>query len=294
MSLRNPLIAVVGETASGKSGLALALAERYDGEIICADSRTVYKGMDIGTAKPSAADRARVPHHLLDVAEPDQPFNASAFKELAETAMKDVWNRGKVPFLVGGTGLYIDAVVYDYAFRSPHAADERGQLERLSVPELQAVLQGRGIVLPANEQNPRHLIRAIETNGAVSVKKGLRPDTLLLGLKVPGPELEKRIAQRIDTMLAAGLETEVRTLADKFGWAAEALTAVGYAEWRPFLAGAGSLQDVRQGIITHTIQYAKRQRTWFKRNKNIQWISSAEEADKIVAHFLGSGAKKAE
>jgi len=291
---KNKLIAIVGETGSGKSGLALALAERYGGEIICADSRTVYEGMDIGTAKPSAADQQRVPHHLLDIVRPDQPYNASDFKAHAEAVMRAIWARGHTAFLVGGTGLYVDAVIYDYAFRPAHAADEREKLENLSVEALQSVLKERDIELPENDQNPRHLIRAIETNGAVAVKKGLMPGSIVIGLKVPGSELERRIEQRVDTMLAAGLETEVRQLAERYGWATDAMTAVGYAEWRPYLAGAGSLQDVRQNIITHTIQYAKRQRTWFKRNKNIQWVESAEEADKIVARFVSEGPQKAE
>jgi tRNA dimethylallyltransferase len=161
------LIAIVGETASGKSALALDLAERYNGEIIAADSRTVYRGMDIGTAKPSVADRARVPHHLIDIADPDQSISAADFQRLAYKAIADIQAREKNAFLVGGTGLYIDAVLYNFKFHGPADLAERAKLEKLSVVELRQQLQDEGTPLPTNQNNPRHLVRQLETKGGI-------------------------------------------------------------------------------------------------------------------------------
>jgi tRNA dimethylallyltransferase len=285
-----PLIAIVGETGSGKSALGLHLAERFGGEIVCADSRTVYKGMDIGTAKPTAEERAAVPHHLLDVVEPDQPFNAAQFKELAVASIDDIHGRKKLPLLVGGTGLYIDAVIFDYAFLPPHAPDERDALAGKSVDELQAILKERGIALPENARNPRHLIRAIETNGAVAVKKGLRPDTLVLGMKRSRDDLERRIAERVDAMVAAVLVDEVRRLVGLFGENHEAFRTPGYTAFVRCLHGELTIEQAKSEFVRSDLDLAKRQRTWFRRNKYIQWIETTDEAVKIVARFLGTSA----
>jgi tRNA dimethylallyltransferase len=281
-----PLIVIIGPTASGKSALGLELAEKYGGEIICADSRTVYKGMDIGTAKPTADERARVPHHLLDVVAPDKPFNAARFKEYAVAAIADISKRGKIPFLVGGTGLYVDAVIFDYAFLPLGDTEEREYLQELSVEQLQQMLKDRGLPLPENERNPRHLVRAIETNGAVPVKKGLRPVTLIIGLDKSRDEISQRLTQRVDEMLAAGYETEVRRLSKQYGWDIAAMQAPGYRAFRPYVEGTQTLDEAKMAFIRNDLDLAKRQRTWFKRNKNIHWIQSPDEAEKLVARFL--------
>jgi tRNA dimethylallyltransferase len=285
-----PLIAIVGETGSGKSALGLHLAERFGGEIVCADSRTVYKGMDIGTAKPTAEERAAVPHHLLDVVEPDQPFNAAQFKELAVASIDDIHGRKKLPLLVGGTGLYIDAVIFDYAFLPPHAPDERDALAGKSVDELQAILKERGIALPENARNPRHLIRAIETNGAVAVKKGLRPGTLVLGMRRSRDDLERRIAARVEVMADAGLADEVRRLVGQYGENTEAFRTPGYTAFIRYIHGELTIEQAKAAFVRSDLDLAKRQRTWFRRNKYIQWIESPDEAVKIVARFLGTRA----
>jgi tRNA dimethylallyltransferase len=251
-----PLVVIVGPTASGKSGLALDIAERYNGEIICADSRTVYKGMDIGTAKPSLEDQSRVPHHLLDVVLPNQKFNVAEFKKLANQAIIDIYNRGKLPVLVGGTGLYVDAILYDFGFSSKDAEKD--------------------------PVNPRHLK---DPNQQANARE-LRNNTVVIGLKVPPDILKERIENRVQSMLDAGLEAEVNELAQIYGWQAEAMTGVGYREWQPYFEGKQTQNETEQRISTHTNQYAKRQRTWFKRNPHIQWINSMDIAQQIVMSFL--------
>ncbi len=251
---QTPLIAIVGETASGKSALALSLAERYNGEIICADSRTVYKGMDIGTAKPSKEEQARIPHHLLDVVKPNEKFNVAEFKRLANQAIEDITNRGKLPILVGGTGLYIDAVLFDYQFSSVDS-------EKDSV-------------------NPRHLKEPLPSNAE------LRAQSLILGLSISKDEINLRIEKRVRAMIEHGLEQEVRNLSNQYGWDTEAMTGVGYREWQAYFAGNQTLAETAQLITIHTRQYAKRQRTWFRRNKYIHWISTSEGAIPFVEQFL--------
>lgn len=281
----DPLIVVVGQTASGKSSLALALAERYNGEIIAADSRTIYKGMDVGTAKPSTAEQERIPHHLLDVVTPDQAFTVADFKLQAQVAIKDTQSRGKLPILVGGTGLYIDSVLYDFTLRPVDQA-QRAELEGLSVPELQERIIGQGFELPNNPQNPRHLVRVLESNGAPSVRKPLRSHTLVIGLDVPVEVLQQRITERVAHMFQNGLESEVQGLSQKYAWQTPGMSAIGYAEFEPYIAKQYSLKEVTEQIIVHTRQYAKRQKTWFKRNPDIRWCTGLTQAEHLAEAFL--------
>jgi len=253
--MQSPLVVIVGETASGKSKLALELAERYNGEIIAADSRTVYRGMDIGTAKPSPEEQAKIPHHLLDIVNPDQSFNVGDFKRLANQAITDITSRGKLPILVGGTGLYIDSVIFDYQF-------SEGSKEK-------------------DEQNPRHL----KANDQPGPNAAIRPNTLVLGTDINKEELLKRISQRVNNMLDQGLETEAKDLSQKYGWSA-AMTGVSYQEWQAYFAGTQTLEETKELINIHTRQYAKRQRTWFKRNKHINWVQSYGDAQQKVMTFL--------
>ena len=278
-----PLIVVVGETASGKSALAMELARRLGGELICADSWTVRRGLDVGTAKPSAAEQAEVRHHLLDVVEPDQDFSAALFKQLALAAIADITQRGKVPIMVGGTGLYVDGVLFDYQFLPAGAPGQRQELELLSREELLAQIAAAGIPLGSTDvRNKRRLMRLLETGGAAQVRGALRPHTIIIGLQPERAELQQRISARVDAMLAAGLEQEVRGLAERYGWQAEGLKGIGYREWQLQLEGAQTLEQTRQRIISSTVNLAKRQRTWFKRNKSIQWFSTPVNYDQIV------------
>ncbi len=281
-----PVIAIVGETASGKSALALDLAQRFDGEIICADSRTVYRGMDIGTAKPSAAERALVTHYLLDVVDPDEHFTAAQFKRLAEAAIADITARGKLPFIVGGTGLYVDAIMYDFSFLPPADAAVRAEFEQKTVEELQDMLIERGLPLPANARNPRHLVRALETGCARPARSPLRPGGLMLGRQIDRDELKANIVRRVDRMLAAGLIHEVKHLADRYGWDAPGLRAPGYHTFRLFLSGDEDEAAAKQRLIQEHVHLAKRQRTWFKRNSDIHYLSkNAEYVDLITSHL---------
>lgn len=281
-----PLVVIVGQTASGKSGLAMKIAKRYGGEIIAADSRTIYKGLDIGSAKPSPQDQQEVPHHLVDILEPGQIFSASDFQRLAFRAIADVGSCGKLPLLVGGTGLYIDSVIYNFSFRGERNEQLRQRLEGLTAPELRAVLAQKGIPLPKNDKNPRHLIRALETGGTTGARDNLRPNTLVLGIEIEKDMLKKQIEQRTDSMLAAGLEQEVRALAEKYSWACLSLQSIGYQEFRPYFEGRATLAEVRRTIIRNTMHYARRQKAWFKRDENIHWISSLDEADDLVTTLL--------
>jgi tRNA dimethylallyltransferase len=281
-----PLVVILGETASGKSALALELAKTFKGEIIAADSRTVYRGLDIGTAKPMPAEQQLVPHHLLDVLTPDQVFTAADFKRFANKAIKQIAGNGRVPFLVGGSGLYIDAVLYDFSFRGGADPALRAALERLSVEELQTLVLEKKLPMPANTHNPRHLVRVLEAGRAMGERKPLRPNTLILGLEIGKEELRARIAKRLDKMFDSGLIDEARTVATRYGWDAPALQASGYQTLRRYIQGEISLDEAKRQFVQSHLQLAKRQRTWFKRNKSIHWISQKEEAVELLTTFL--------
>ncbi len=281
-----PLVVIVGPTASGKSALAMRLARQFDGEIIAADSRTVYRGMDIGTAKPTPQDQQIVKHHLIDVVEPNERFTVADFKNCAVAAIADIAARGKTPFLVGGSGLYIDAVLYNFTFRKPANVSERERFEVMSVEALQALLAERAIALPANKSNPRHLIRSLETNGQTPERAALRPNTLILGIGMSKEALELAIRERIDRMIEGGFIQEVETLATQYGQSLSAFDTPGYKEFKLYLDGELSLEEAKQQFVRAHLQYAKRQMTWFKRNKDIVWISKTEGAVDLVTTFL--------
>ena len=269
-----PLVVIVGPTASGKSELALRLAEHFQGEIIAADSRTIYEGMDIGTAKPAQADRERIPHHLLDITTPDKPITVADFKQRALESIKAIGARKKLSILVGGSGLYIDAIIYDFSFRSPADHGLRHELEALSVQALQKKILEQGLALPQNAQNPRHLIRTLETAGRQHSRTRLRPRTLILGIQVDRSTLRQRIERRVEDMVKNGFVEEVRRLARAYGWDLSALQAPGYRAFRPYIEGRISLDEAKAKFIQADMRYAKRQQTWFKRNDSIHWLSA--------------------
>lgn len=283
-----PLIAIVGQTASGKSGLAMQVAQKWGGEIIAADSRTVYKGMNIGTAKPTAAERAAVRHHLIDVVEPSQPFSAADFQRLTKQALADIQARHQLPIIVGGTGLYVDAVLYDFQFRPPADPAMRSSLEKLSVTQLQQMIIDQKLPLPNNAQNRRHLVRTLETQGQISTATALRPNTCLVGLKLDHKILQQRIVQRVEDMVAQGFVTEVRRLFEQYGFDTVALQAPGYKAFRDYIKGQISLEEAKAAFVRNDLHLAKRQRTWFQRNPDIRWFSSAGEAFAAINHFLNN------
>lgn len=282
------LIAVVGQTASGKTSLAIDIAKKYNGEIICADSRTIYRDLDIGTAKPTRGEQEAVPHHLIDIASPGDNFSAALFKELAIKKIDEIAARGNLPILAGGTGLYIDSVIYDYKFsKIDPTNEERRKLEALPVEDIQLLLRSKNISFPENEKNKRYLVRSLERGTAFPEdRKTLRPNTLVVGLEISKNQLRKRVEERVEIMFKRGLRREVQYLVDKYGWSSEALTGIGYREFKPYFDGKASVTSVKQKIIQNTIHFAKRQKTWFKRNRSIIWCTSKEEAIQKVDAFL--------
>jgi tRNA dimethylallyltransferase len=270
------LVAIVGPTAAGKSAVAMQIAQERNGEIVCADSRTVYIGMDIGTNKPSKEDQALVPHHLLDVAKPNHKFSVADFQKQASAVIADIQARGKLAILVGGTGLYVDAVLYNYSLR-PSNTEARKDFEKLKVAQLQELITEQGLPMPENAQNPRHLIRTLETGGEQPKREPLRPNTLVLGFMPASEDLKARIIAQVDRMFEQGLEQEVKGLSKKYSWQAEAMKGIGYREWRSYFEGKQTLEKTKELIVKDTWQYARRQRTWFKRNPDIHWDSPVEQ-----------------
>lgn len=288
-----PLVVIVGETASGKSSLALEIAKRFQGEIIGADSWTVYREFNIGTAKPTLEELAEVPHHLFDIADAPDGFNAALFKKLANDAIGDVHARSKLPILVGGTGLYIDSVIFDYGFMPPGDLEERERRNSMSIDDLLAEAEAEGISLEnVDIRNKRRIIRALETDGTQPERRELRENTLVMGISVPREELRHRVTRRVEVMLASGLEDEVRRLAGKYGWDVEPMKGIGYREWREYFDGPQTLEQTHERIINSTMKLAKRQRTWFKRNQTIYWIGDAAEALAYLENWLIAAKKR--
>ncbi len=280
------LIAVVGPTASGKTTLAVALAKKFGGEIVSADSRQIYRGMDIGTAKPTAAERRAVPHHLIDIRDPNEDYTVADYQRDAITAINDIITRGKVPLLVGGTGLYVRAVVENLDIPKVQAdAKLRAQIEKdIARDGLQAVFKRLVALDPEAAQvvdpkNPRRVVRALEvalaTGAPFTAQRAKHPplfDTLTLGLDPPAEILRERIDWRVDDMFHDGLVDEVKALIKKYGGTTAAFNAIGYREVIDHLNGTLSLEDAIAAVKMNTWHYAKRQITWFKKDGNVHWV----------------------
>lgn len=289
-----PLIVLVGPTAVGKTAVAIELAERLGGEIVSADSRLFYRGMDIGTAKPSLAERRRVPHHLIDVAEPWEVWSLAVFQQQAWQAIADIHRRGRLPLLVGGTGQYIRAVIEGWqAPPVPSQPALRQALERWAAEIGPAALHARLALLDPQAaakidyRNLRRTVRALEvifsTGQRFSQQRQSgqrRYDCRIFGLHLPRPELYARIDARVEAMLAAGLVQEVQRLL-KSGCSPElpTLSAIGYREICRHLAGELSLPEAVQQIKRQTRVLVRRQANWFKADDpQIQWVRSDAQA----------------
>lgn len=281
-----PMIAVVGQTASGKTALAIEIAKKYDGEIICADSRTVYKGMNISTAKPTDRERGEIPHHLLDVVNPNEPFSAAQFKALADDAIRDISSRNKLPILVGGSGLFVDGVLYDFSFEDAPNPVLRSELQDKTIYELQTLIRERELPMPENTKNPRHLIRAIERGGKTGDKKLLSPDTLIIGLQIPKDNLEKSIAGRLDAMLRDGLVSEIEQLTSRYGWDLQAFQTPEFKAIKKYVQNEIDVTETKELVIRGDLQLAKRQLTWFKRNPDITWAPNSKAALQLASRFM--------
>ncbi|GAB7026297.1 tRNA (adenosine(37)-N6)-dimethylallyltransferase MiaA [Geotalea toluenoxydans] len=297
------LVSIVGPTASGKTELAVRLAERFDGEIVNADSMQVYRDMDIGTAKPSADLSSRVPHHLMDIVTPDVNFSASDFRRHAVAAIADIHSRGKRVFIVGGTGLYIRALLQGLV-DSPSGDEQiRGELNELAKEIgneglLQLLAEVDPITAERLHPNDRvRIIRALEvyrqTGRPMSQfrqEHGFAEqmyDCLMLGINVERQELYSRVEKRVDEMIASGLAVEVEELF-RLGYARDlkAMRSIGYKEICSFLKGEISLDQAVQLIKRDTRRYAKRQMTWFNKEYGIKWVEYPAAFANICNHVI--------
>lgn len=288
------LVAIVGPTAVGKTAAAVALAAEFDAEIISADSRQVYRGLDIGTAKPTAGERARAPHHVLDVVAADSAsFSAAVWRDLAEKAIENLAARGKRPWLVGGTGLYVQSLVDGLAFPDvPPQPELRAELERalreVGRDSLAARLQRLDPVAAAriDLRNPRRLIRALEvclvSGRPFSAQRTRQPPpypVLQIGLRTARTSLYRHIDERVDEMMARGFVEEVTCLLDQ-GLMIDlpSMQSAGYRQLAGYLQGDCTLEEAIQRTKYATHQLAKRQETWFRKQKGIQWIEVGADA----------------
>ena len=277
---RLPLIVIVGPTASGKTSLAIQLAKRYRGEIICADSRTVYRGMNIGTAKPSLEEQQEVSHWGLDLVDPGDSFSVSQFKDYACQKIKEVRSRGNIPFLVGGTGLYIDSVIFDFQFGAKSNEDKRCDLQEMTVSELQQYCANHNILLPENSKNKRYLVRAIErADEKPSRLEVPLNNTIVVGITTDKQLLKQRITDRAKKMFKDGVVEETIELANNSGWCNEAMTGNVYPIIKKLIEKEIDEDQTIREFIVSDVNLVKRQLTWFRRNPFIEWgdIRSCEQ-----------------
>ncbi len=298
-SKHNKLIIILGPTASGKSSLAVCLAKQFNGEIISADSRQVYREMDIGTAKISEKGMADIPHYLIDIIRPDQPFTLAQFKKRAVKKINESQEKGKLPFLVGGTGLYIQTIADN--LKIPRVKPDKKLRERLEGKTSQQLYRQLKKIDPKalaeiNINNKRRIIRALEvcllTGKPFSRQKEKgQPlfDICQIGINLNREKLDKRISQRIEEMLAQGLIEEVQRLAKKYSSTLPSLSGIGYQEIISYLNNEITLEQAKELIKVHTRQYARRQISWFKRDSRVHWIKNKKQAEIFVKNHLKTG-----
>lgn len=285
------ILVIVGPTASGKTRMAVELAQRHNGEVISADSMQIYRTMDIGTAKPTQEEMGGIPHHMIDVADPEEDFSVARYVEMAARCVDDVLAQGKLPIVAGGTGLYIDSLLSGRTF-APFSPDSalRGELEReLAEKGGQAMLEALAQVDPETAQrlhpnDHKRIVRALEvyrSTGKTITQHNRetqaippRYDALTIGLAFQDRQaMWRRIDQRVDEMVAAGLEDEVRRLLTSgISPKCTAMQAIGYKEFTQALSGEMTWQEAADVVKLRSRQYAKRQLTWFGRNPNTRWV----------------------
>ncbi len=289
------LLVIGGATATGKSSLAIALAQRLNGVILSADSRQVYREFDIGTAKPSGVDRAQVPHYLIDICDPTETLTLAQYQRQAQGLVEQFHRANTPPLLVGGTGLYIDAVVK--GLRIPPVAPQpalRRQLEAFGQPYCYGLLKDLDAIAAQriHPNDPVRTVRALEvfyvTGRPMSTLQGEVPPSypvLYLALDCDPLALERRIAQRTQAMIEAGFVEEVTRLAHRYGPDLPLLQTLGYAEILRHLQGEVALAVAQADIVQHTRQFAKRQRTWFRNRATVQWFDA--DAGDLVDRVWG-------
>lgn len=282
-----PLVVIVGPTASGKTSLAIKVAKEFGGEIISADSRAIYKGLSIGTAKPTLEEQQGIPHWGIDLVDVNQRFTAADFQAYAQEKIAEIRARGNVPVLVGGTGLYVDAVVYDFQF-PPVANDvaRRGELMQQSPEELQDYCVKNNIKLPTNQSNKRHLVNQILRAGAdLRCKSTPAEQTIIVGIATEKTILNERIGKRAGLIFSSGVVDEALAVANKYGWESEAMTGNIYPLIKDYVEGALTKQQLEERFVIKDRQLAKRQVTWFKRDEHIKWLN-LDEAYTYIARRL--------
>jgi tRNA dimethylallyltransferase len=271
----------------GKTALAIALAQHLGGEIVSADSRQVYRGMDIGTAKPTPAERAAAPHHLIDVVNPDDEWSLAVYQDQASAAIADIAGRGKLPILAGGTGQYLAAVLQGWQL--PRVAPDpalRAALEAEAAEQGTEALHARltrvdpAAAASIMASNVRRVVRALEvyelTGRPISAQRAMQAPPYrarTVWLTLPAPALYERIDARVEAMMAAGLLEEVRGLVARgYGWELPAMSSLGYREFHPYLAGESALEACVQRLKYNTHAFARRQKSWFARLPNLEYL----------------------
>jgi tRNA dimethylallyltransferase len=304
---RKPLVAIIGPTAGGKSDLALRLAFAFHGEIVSADSRLVYRYMDVGTSKPSLEERAGVPHWLVDVVEPNARFSLADYLDLARAVLDDIWRRRVLPLLVGGTAQYVWALIEGWQVpRVPPDRDLRRALEQRATHEGPDVLYQELVAVDPvaasriDRRNVRRIIRALEvrqtTGGVLASPARLQPDfaPLILAIDWPRAGLYRRIDERVGRMLASGLVDEVRSLLERgYGEDLPPMSGIGYRQVIAHLKGKMTLDEVAAKMKTETHRLARMQYTWFRRDDpRIHWLDGSDggvfdEASALVRELIG-------
>lgn len=292
--LKQKVLVIVGPTASGKSDIAMKLATIFDGEVISADSRQVYRGLDIGTGKITEEEMRGIPHHLLDVADANEQFSAAEFVKLGRTAIADINNRGKLPIIAGGTGFYISALLGEIKLPDvPPNKALRVKLEKMTNEELFTLLKERdlqytGVIDPNNRPRLIRTLEIVETLGKMPHPQSTpHYDTLKIGIDVSDDVLKKKIQKRLKERMEYGMRKEAESLYQE-GLSYERMDSLGleYRYLAKLLKGELSQEEFETELATKTWQYAKRQKTWFKRDKEILWISTFEEIKKEAERFL--------
>lgn len=294
------LIVVVGPTASGKSALAVQLAKKLNGEIISADSRQVYREMDIGTAKPTKKEIKEIQHYLVDIKNPNEEYTVAQYKKDAMKAIEKIIKSGKLPILAGGTGLYVKAVVDNLEIpevkpnpKLRKKLEKRIEKEGLETLYRELVAEDPEAAYIVDGKNPRRVVRALEI--AITTKKPFSAqrtkgeplfDALKIGITLPPEKLLKWIETRVDEMVKNGLVNEVKNLIKKYGSTQVAFDAIGYREITDYLNKKISLREAIELMKRNTRNYAKRQMTWFKKDKRIYWIKNQKEVERLVKKFL--------
>lgn len=299
-----PLVALVGCTAAGKTALAIQLARQFNGEIVGADSRQIYRYMNIGTAKPTSDERAAAPHHLVDIVDPDEDFSLARYQDLAFEAIAAITARGRLPLLVGGTGQYVQALLEGWQVpRVEPQAALRAELAAEAARDGVAALHRRlAAVDPSaaasiGRSNLRRIIRALEvyhvSGEPISVLQTKHPPpyrVITLWLDLPREQLYERIDRRVDRMIEDGLLDELRDLRQRgYGWELPALSSLGYKEFQPWFAGAATLESCVQALKWNTHAFARRQIAWFKRLPNLETVAAGPQAADVAWLLLGRG-----